>query len=115
VTEQWSTVAVAGPRSRDVIAKVAPDLDVSNEAFEFMGFRETTLECGIPARICRISFSGELAFEINVDAFYGLAVWEAVAAAGAEFDITPLRHGRPCTCCGRRRASSSSARTPTGP
>ncbi|WP_298416633.1 glycine cleavage T C-terminal barrel domain-containing protein [Brevibacterium sp.] len=89
VTEQWSTVAVAGPRSRDVIAKVAPDLDVSNEAFEFMGFRETTLECGIPARICRISFSGELAFEINVDAFYGLAVWEAVAAAGAEFDITP--------------------------
>src|SRR5699024_579493 len=89
VTEQWSTVAVAGPRSRDVIAKVAPDLDVSNEAFEFMGFRETTLAGGIPARICRISFSGELAFEINVDAFYGLAVWEAVAAAGAEFDITP--------------------------
>jgi sarcosine oxidase subunit alpha len=89
VTEQWSTVAVAGPRSRDVIAKVAPNLDVSNEAFEFMGFRETTLANGIPARICRISFSGELAFEINVDTFYGLTVWEAVAEAGAEFDITP--------------------------
>ncbi|MGO0604422.1 2Fe-2S iron-sulfur cluster-binding protein [Brevibacterium linens] len=89
VTEQWSTVAVAGPRSRDVIAKVAPNLDVSNDAFEFMGFRETTLASGIPARICRISFSGELAFEINVDTFYGLAVWEAVAEAGAEFDITP--------------------------
>ena len=89
VTEQWSTVAVAGPRSRDVIAKLAPNLDVSNEAFEFMGFRETTLANGIPARICRISFSGELAFEINVDTFYGLTVWEAVAEAGAEYDITP--------------------------
>ncbi|MGC3020766.1 2Fe-2S iron-sulfur cluster-binding protein [Brevibacterium sp. FAM 24630] len=89
VTEQWATVAVAGPRSREVIAKLAPNLEVSNEAFEFMGFRETTLANGIPARICRISFSGELAFEINVDTFYGLAVWEAVAEAGAEFDITP--------------------------
>ncbi|MGO1563927.1 MAG: glycine cleavage T C-terminal barrel domain-containing protein [Brevibacterium aurantiacum] len=89
VTEEWSTVAVAGPKSREVIAKLAPHLDVSNEAFEFMGFRETTLAGGIPARICRISFSGELAFEINVENFYGLAVWEAVAEAGAEFDITP--------------------------
>lgn len=89
VTEEWSTVAVAGPKSREVIAKLAPHLDVSNEAFEFMGFRETTLANGIPARICRISFSGELAFEINVENFYGLAVWEAVAEAGAEFGITP--------------------------
>ncbi|GAA1556978.1 glycine cleavage T C-terminal barrel domain-containing protein [Brevibacterium picturae] len=89
VTEQWSTVAVAGPRSRDVIAKIAPNLDVSNENFEFMGFRETTLNNGVPARICRISFSGELAFEVNVENYYGLAVWEAVAEAGAEFDITP--------------------------
>lgn len=89
VTEEWSTVAVAGPKSREVIAKLAPNLDVSNEAFEFMGFRETTLANGIPARICRISFSGELAFEINVDTFYGLTVWEAVAEAGAEFGITP--------------------------
>ncbi|MCT2184337.1 2Fe-2S iron-sulfur cluster-binding protein [Brevibacterium casei] len=89
VTEEWATVAVAGPKSREVIAKVAPDLDVSNEAFGFMEFRHTTLANGIPARICRISFSGELAFEINVEAFYGLAVWEMVAEAGAEFDITP--------------------------
>ena len=89
VTEEWATVAVAGPKSREVIAKVAPELDVSNEAFGFMEFRHTTLANGVPARICRISFSGELAFEINVEAFYGLAVWEAVAEAGAEFDITP--------------------------
>ena len=89
VTEQWSTIAVVGPRSREVIAKLAPGLDVSNDAFGFMEFREHALASGIPARICRISFSGELAFEINVEAFHGLAVWEAVAEAGAEFDITP--------------------------
>jgi sarcosine oxidase subunit alpha len=72
-----------------VVAKLAPELDVSNEAFPFMAFRETTLANGTPARICRISFSGELAFEINVEAFYGLSTWEAVAEAGAEFGITP--------------------------
>ncbi|GAB3253478.1 aminomethyltransferase family protein [Arthrobacter pigmenti] len=89
VTEQWSTVAVVGPKSREVIAKLAPDLDVSQEAFEFMQFRHTTLASGIPARICRISFSGELAFEINVSGWFGLTVWEQVAEAGAEFNITP--------------------------
>ena len=89
VTEQWSTVAVVGPRSRDVIAKLAPDLDVSKEGFGFMEFRETTLASGIGARICRITFSGELAYEINVPRWYGLKIWEDVAAAGAEFDITP--------------------------
>ncbi len=89
VTEQWSTVAVVGPRSRDVIAKLAPDLDVSREGFGFMEFRETTLASGIDARICRITFSGELAYEINVPRWYGLKVWQDVAAAGEEFDITP--------------------------
>ncbi|MXG91020.1 2Fe-2S iron-sulfur cluster-binding protein [Nocardioides flavescens] len=89
VTEQWSTIAVVGPRSRDVVARVAPDLDVSNDAFGFMTFRETTLASGVPARVCRISFSGELAFEINVAGWYGRAVWEAVHAAGAEHGITP--------------------------
>ncbi len=89
VTEQWSTVAVVGPRSREVIARMAPDLDVSNDAFGFMTFQETTLASGIPARICRISFSGELAFEINVSGWYGRQVWEDVFAAGQEFGITP--------------------------
>ena len=88
-TEQWTTIPVVGPLSRQVVAKLAPELDVSNEAFKFMSFRETTLASGIPARICRISFSGELAYEINVSSWYGRAVWEHVAEAGAEFDITP--------------------------
>ncbi len=88
VTEQYATVTVGGPKSRDVIAKVAPELDVSNDAFKFMSFKETTLSNGVPARICRISFSGELAYEINVDGFYGQKVWEMVEEAGAEFNIT---------------------------
>ncbi len=93
VTEQWSTIAVVGPKSRAVIAKVAPELAADGgldaEAFPFMTFRETTLASGVQARICRISFSGELAYEINVPSWYGLNTWEAVAAAGAEFNITP--------------------------
>ncbi|WP_328869355.1 sarcosine oxidase subunit alpha family protein [Streptomyces sp. NBC_00287] len=89
VTEQWATIAVVGPRSRQVVAQLAPDVDLSAEAFPFMAFRETTLASGIPARICRISFSGELAYEINVSAWYGLAVWEQVHEAGRPYGITP--------------------------
>jgi sarcosine oxidase subunit alpha len=89
VTEQWATIAVVGPQSRAVVAHLAPDVDLSNEAFPFMAFRETTLASGIPARICRISFSGELAYEINVSAWYGLAVWEEVDAVGRPYGITP--------------------------
>jgi sarcosine oxidase subunit alpha len=89
VTEQWTTVAVVGPKSRAVIAKIAPQLDLDNEAFPFMTFRETTLASGIPARVCRISFSGELAFEVNVSGWYGQQVWEDIFEAGAEFAITP--------------------------
>ena len=93
VTEQWTTVAVVGPRSREVIGQIAPELDVSNEAFPFMTFRETTLgsgpASGVPARVCRISFSGELAFEVNVAGWYGRAVWEQIHAAGRDLGITP--------------------------
>jgi len=89
VTEQWTTIAVVGPRSREVVARVAPDVDLANDAFPFMTFRETSLASGVPARICRISFSGELAYEINVAGWYGRAVWEQVYAAGADLGITP--------------------------
>ncbi|MDO0909711.1 sarcosine oxidase subunit alpha family protein [Streptomyces sp. DT2A-34] len=89
VTEQWTTIAVVGPKSREVVAQLAPDVDLSAEAFPFMAFRETTLASGIPARICRISFSGELAYEINVSAWYGLTVWEQVWEAGQPYGITP--------------------------
>jgi sarcosine oxidase subunit alpha len=88
VTEHWATVAVVGPLSRDVVAAVAPGLDVDNDVFPFMTWRAADL-AGVPARVARISFSGELAYEINVPSWYGLAVWEAVLAAGAEHGITP--------------------------
>jgi sarcosine oxidase, subunit alpha len=83
VTEQWAAVAITGPGSREVVARLAPRLDVSAEGFEFLRFRETVLRNGIDARICRISFSGELAYEINVAAWYGTALWDEVMDAGA--------------------------------
>ncbi|TPG16852.1 sarcosine oxidase subunit alpha family protein [Pedococcus bigeumensis] len=87
VTEQWATIPLVGPRSRDVLAAVAPDLDVSKEAFPFMSWRDATV-AGIPARVARISFSGELAYEVNVSAWDGQAVWEALWAAGEPYGIT---------------------------
>jgi sarcosine oxidase, subunit alpha len=88
VTEQWATFPVVGPRSRDVIGAVFSDVDVSNEAFPFMTWRETELD-GVPVRLARVSFSGELAWEVNVDAWHALAVWKRLIAAGEEFGITP--------------------------
>ncbi|MEU4540728.1 sarcosine oxidase subunit gamma family protein [Streptosporangium sp. NPDC023825] len=85
VTEQWATVALAGPRSREVLAGLAPGLAVDNASFPFMTWRDTRV-AGLDARVCRISFSGELAYEINVSARDGLALWEAVQATGA---VTP--------------------------
>ncbi len=80
VTEQWATIAVVGPGSRAVVTDLAPDVDL-----EFMTFVDTTLASGVPARIARISFSGELAYEINVASWYGLSTWESVMAQG----VTP--------------------------
>ncbi|MFC5994791.1 2Fe-2S iron-sulfur cluster-binding protein [Pseudonocardia hispaniensis] len=88
VTEQWATFPVVGPRSRDVIAAVAPGLDVANDAFGFMTWRDTTIG-DVPVRIARISFSGELAFEVNVNAWFAPAVWQRLLAAGEPHGITP--------------------------
>jgi len=88
VTEHWADVAVAGPRSRDVLRALAPGITMDTASFPFMAIREGVV-AGIQARVCRISFSGELAFEINVPSWYGLALWEAVMAAGEPFGITP--------------------------
>lgn len=88
VTEQISTVAIVGPKSRDLIEKLSPGLDASNEAFGFMENKYADV-AGVPARIARISFSGELAYEINVEAWYGAHIWEAVMRDGKKFGITP--------------------------
>ena len=87
-TEQWAGAALAGPKSRAMLAKLFPDLDVSNEALPFMGYREGNL-FGIKAKIFRISFSGELAYEINVVSNRGLFMWEKMMEVGKEFNIQP--------------------------
>jgi sarcosine oxidase subunit alpha len=88
VTEQWAVFPVVGPRSRDVVGEVFTDLDVSNDAFGFMCWRDTVLD-GVPVRVARISFSGELAYEVNVNSWYAPAVWERLLAAGEKHGITP--------------------------
>lgn len=88
VTDHWATFAVVGPQSRKVLQKVCNDIDFANAAFPFMSYRNGTV-AGAAARVMRISFSGELAYEINVPANVGRAVWEALMAAGAAFDMTP--------------------------
>jgi sarcosine oxidase, subunit alpha len=85
VTEQWATVALVGPGSREVLAGLAPGLAVGAADFPFMTWREAEV-AGIPARVCRISFSGELAYEINVTSWEGLALWEAIMGTGV---VTP--------------------------
>ena len=87
-TEQWAGAAVAGPKSRNVLQKLFPDIDVSNEGLPFMGYVEGNL-FGVNARIFRISFSGELAYEVNVESDNGNFMWEKIMEIGKEFAIQP--------------------------
>jgi sarcosine oxidase subunit alpha len=88
VGDQWAQFAVAGPRSREVVVPILTGLDLSNEAFPFMAAAEATV-AGVPGRVFRISFSGELAYEIAVPAAHALAVWSALLESGARFDLRP--------------------------
>jgi methylglutamate dehydrogenase subunit C len=90
VSEQWAQFSIAGPRSRDVLrAVVDPAHDLSNEAFPHLAAGAVSVGGGIPARLFRISFSGELAYELAVPAAYGEAAIRALTAAGAPFGIAP--------------------------
>src|SRR5664279_3135940 len=88
VTEQWATIAVVGPRSRQVVASLAPGLAVDVSSFPFMTWRDATI-AGLRGRVARISFSGELAYELSVPWSQGLALWQAVNHAGCPYGITP--------------------------
>jgi sarcosine oxidase subunit alpha len=88
ITEQWATVAVAGPKARELLARVAPGMALDEEAFPFLSMREGRV-AGLDACVFRISFTGELSYEINVPSCQGLALWEAVVQAGQEFGMTP--------------------------
>ena len=87
-TEAWAQYAIAGPNSRKVLEKIV-DSDISNDAFPFMACANVTVCGGLRARLFRISFSGELAYELAVPTAYGDALIRRIMAAGAEFDITP--------------------------
>ncbi len=88
VTEQWATTAVVGPNARKILEALAPGMDFSNAAFPFMTFREGIVG-GLQARVFRISFNGELSYEINVPTCHGLAMWKAVIEAGKPQRLTP--------------------------
>ncbi len=89
-TDGWAQFAVAGPNSRQLLQKIVdPSHDISNEAFPFMACAELTVCGGTPARLFRISFSGELAYEIAVPSRYGDSMIRALMVAGEAFDVTP--------------------------
>ena len=88
VTDEWAQMAVAGPKAREVLSKLV-DADLSNEAFPFLSAREVTVMGGLPGRLFRISFSGELAYELAVPAGYGEAVASAIMHAGQPHGILP--------------------------
>jgi len=91
VTEQWAAAALAGPKARDVLARIV-DIDVSIAALPFLAVGACNIRSAsglIPARLFRISYSGELAYEIHVPADRGRAMWEAVIAAGAPLGLMP--------------------------
>ncbi len=85
VTDDWAGIAVAGPRSRELLAKLAA-ADVGDAALPFMGFTETTV-AGMPVRLFRISFSGELAYEVNMAPAHMLTVWKALLGAGEDGEV----------------------------
>ncbi|MGL4243093.1 MAG: aminomethyltransferase family protein, partial [Beijerinckiaceae bacterium] len=89
VTTTWANATLCGPRARDVLAALKPDFDISPQALPFMGMVEGTV-AGLPVRMFRVSWTGELSFELNVPARHGPALWRAVMEAGAPFGITPV-------------------------
>lgn len=90
VSEQWAQAAIAGPKSREVLRYlVDAEHDISNEKFPYLAAREVSVGGGIPARLFRISFSGELAYELAVPANYGDAMMRALMVAGHPHGITP--------------------------
>lgn len=88
VSDQWGGFAIAGPKARDVLELACDGVDVSNEGLPFMAYAEATVK-GMPVRIFRMTFSGELAYEVHMGADHSTAVWEAFMEAGEPFGIFP--------------------------
>ncbi len=88
VTDHYATISVCGPNSKKIISKVIPNIDLSDDKFPHMSFKDTKID-KVKCRVMRISFTGEQSFEINVQANYGKSVWDKCMQAGKEFNITP--------------------------
>ena len=88
VTENWSQFAIAGPKAREVLEKLDPNFDISHAALPHMSFVEGKLG-PYPVRVYRISFSGELSYEVATPANFGLGLWAAIVMAGEEFGLEP--------------------------
>ncbi len=87
-SEQWAVIAINGPKAREIIAPLIEDIDISAEAFPHMSVRQGKI-CGIECRLMRVSFTGEVGFEINVPADYGRSIWQAICKAGEPLGLTP--------------------------
>ncbi|TJZ91366.1 sarcosine oxidase subunit alpha family protein [Paracoccus gahaiensis] len=88
-TDAWAQLAVAGPRARDLMSRIVDGVDLSNAGFPFMACASLTVCGGLRARLFRISFSGELAYEIAVPARHGAALMARLVEAGADLGATP--------------------------
>jgi sarcosine oxidase subunit alpha len=88
VTTQWAAIALSGPRARDVLSRFGTDIAIDAESMPHMSVREGRL-AGVETRLYRVSFSGELGYEIHVPARYGVALWQTLMSAGAETGIVP--------------------------
>jgi len=88
VTEQWAVASLSGPDSWKVVADLCDGIDPDPETFAFMDHAEATID-GVPVRVFRISFTGALAYEINIAADYGAWMWDKVMEAGAKYGIAP--------------------------
>ena len=88
VTDHFATISVCGPNSKKIVSSVIPDLDLSDESFPHMSFKNTKIG-NINCRVMRISFTGEHSYEINIQANYGKSVWEKCMEAGKDYNITP--------------------------
>lgn len=87
-TESWGTVTIAGPKARQLLARFDSDIDLGAESFPFMTLRTGRIE-GVLARIMRVSFSGELCFEVNVPSSYALALWKEALKRGEDLGVVP--------------------------
>jgi sarcosine oxidase subunit alpha len=89
ITEQYSTIAVVGPRARELVGQVVHDLDLSTEGFPFLAVQRCTMAGTAEGQAARVSFSGELAFELSVPWHVGPALWESLLSLGAPLGVVP--------------------------